>query len=104
MDSIVLRKKKFIIIFGYEKSKLMVRKTTKYLLKKGNKILYAGITDDFDRRFNEHEKTKEFGHMIQVGRKTTRAGAENWESKQIERYQKNHNGAKPSLNKTKNGR
>lgn len=80
------------------------RKTTKYLLKKGNSILYAGITDDFDRRFSEHEKSKDFGHMIQVGRKTTREAAGKWESEQIKRYQKNHGGDTPPLNKTKNGK
>jgi predicted GIY-YIG superfamily endonuclease len=80
------------------------RKTSKYILKDGNKILYVGITNDFDRRFEEHAKTKELGVMEKVGNNTTREAAEKWESERLSAYQKNHGGALPPLNKTKNGK
>ena len=59
------------------------RDTFKYHLKRGNKIIRSGITNDLDRREDEHQR--EFGedvHVIKVGRATTREGAEDWEKEQ----------------------
>ena len=59
------------------------RDTYKYHLKRGNKIIRSGITNDLDRREDEHQR--EFGedvHVKKVGRATTREGAKDWEKEQ----------------------
>lgn len=57
--------------------------TFKYHLKRGNKIIRSGITNDLDRRESEHQR--EHGkdvHVKKVGRVTTREGARDWEKEQ----------------------
>ena len=59
------------------------RDTHKYHLKRGNKIIRSGITNDLDRR--EKELQQEYGenvHITKVGNATTRDGARNWEKEQ----------------------
>ncbi len=60
------------------------RDTYKYHFKKGNKIIYAGITYDLDRREVEHQREpgKSRGHIKQVGFRTTRDAARKWEQEQ----------------------
>lgn len=68
------------------------RKTSKYLFKVGNKVVHGGITDrDIEKRESEHissgnvtkENGKSYdwskGHIVKVGRKTTRDGGLDWE-------------------------
>lgn len=55
------------------------RDTYKYELKVGNKIVHRGITDDLQRREQEHQRIWPTGHIKQVGRRTTRPAAEAWE-------------------------
>ena len=59
------------------------RDTYKYHLKQGNKVIRSGITNDLDRREKEHQRNygKEV-HIQQVGNRTTREGAKEWEKKQ----------------------
>ena len=62
---------------------MATRDTYKYHLKRGNKVVRSGITNDLDRREREHQQ--EYGedvHLTQVGRVTTREGARNWEKDQ----------------------
>ena len=57
--------------------------TYKYHLKRGNKIIRSGITNNLDRREKEHQR--ELGDNVQiqqVGTRTTREGAREWEKKQ----------------------
>ena len=59
------------------------RDTFKYHLKRGNKILRSGITNDLDRREKEHQQ--EYGpdvHITKVGRVTTRNAARAWEKEE----------------------
>ena len=59
------------------------RDTYKYHLKRGNKVIRSGITNDLDRREKEHQR--DYGksvHIQQVGNRTTREGAREWEKKQ----------------------
>ena len=59
------------------------RDTFKYHLKRGNKIIRSGITNDLDRREDEHRR--EYGedvHVTKVGRAATREGAKDWEKEQ----------------------
>ncbi len=59
------------------------RDTYKYHLKRGNKILHSGITNDLDRREKEHKS--DYGkdvHVQKVGNRTTKEGAKEWEKEQ----------------------
>ena len=57
------------------------RDTYKYDFKdKNGRIIHSGITNDLDRREGEHQR--EFdrnGRIEQVGRRTTREAAREWE-------------------------
>lgn len=55
------------------------RDTYKYYFKLGNKIVHGGITDDLERREQEHQQKKPNGHIFQVGRCTTEEAARDWE-------------------------
>ncbi len=55
----------------------------KYNLKKGNKIVHTGITKDLERREYEHQRESEKKvHIKQVGNRTTREAALQWEAEQ----------------------
>ena len=58
------------------------RDTYKYQYKTGNKIVHSGITDDLERREQEHQQKWPTGHIKQVGRKTTEDAAREWEEDQ----------------------
>ncbi len=60
------------------------RTTYKYHFKKGNKIVHTGITNDIDRREAEHRSEPGLikGHINQVGFRTTRDAALQWEREQ----------------------
>ena len=59
------------------------RDTYKYHLKQGNKIIRSGMTNDLGRREKEHQRKLGDGvHIQQVGNRTTREGAREWEKKQ----------------------
>ena len=55
------------------------RDTYKYHLKIGNKIVHRGITDDLERRLQEHQQDFSGSHILQIGNKTTRDAALRWE-------------------------
>ncbi len=58
------------------------RDTYKYHFKIGNKIVHSGITDDLERREQEHQQKWAKGHIKQVGRKTSEDAAREWEEDQ----------------------
>lgn len=58
------------------------RDTYKYNYKIGNKIVHSSITDDLERREQEHQQKWPKGHIKQVGRKTTEDAAREWEEDQ----------------------
>jgi len=75
------------------------RDTCRYKLKKGNQIVYIGITDDPKRRESEHKSEgKQFSKMEKVGTAVTRESALKWESESIKKYKKNHGGKSPKYN------
>ena len=55
------------------------RNTVKYHFKIGNKIVHGGITNDLERREQEHQRNWTNGHIKQVGRRTTEEAARKWE-------------------------
>jgi len=55
------------------------RNTYKYHLKRGQKVVYRGITSDLARREVEHRQNYPGTHIQQVGRKTSRDAALKWE-------------------------
>lgn len=56
------------------------RDTYKYDYKVGNKIVHSGITNDLDRREQEHQQRWPKGHIKQVGNRTTEQAARDWEA------------------------
>lgn len=58
------------------------RDTYKYHFKVGNKIVHSGITNDLERREQEHQQQWPKGHIKQVGRRTTEEAAQKWEKMQ----------------------
>lgn len=58
------------------------RDTYKYEFKVGNKIEHKGITNDLERREQEHQREFPKGHIKQVGSKTTEDAARQWEKDQ----------------------
>jgi len=58
------------------------RNTYKYHFKVSNKIVHSGMTDDLDRREQEHKQKWTNGHIFQVGNKTTEEAARKWEQEQ----------------------
>jgi predicted GIY-YIG superfamily endonuclease len=58
------------------------RDTYKYHFKRGPKIVHSGITNDLERREQEHQRKWLRGHIKQVGRKTTEDAARKWEEGQ----------------------
>ena len=61
----------------------MARSTYKYHFKIGNRIVHTGITNDIERREQEHKNTfGAKGHIKKVGRATTRDAALKWEGVQ----------------------
>ena len=55
------------------------RDTYKYYFKIGNKIVHGGITDDLERREQEHQQKWPKGHIYKVGQRTTEEAAREWE-------------------------
>lgn len=55
------------------------RDTYKYHLKKGNKVVHRGITNDLERREAEHQGRLPGTKIEQIGRRTTRDAALKWE-------------------------
>ena len=80
------------------------RNTNKYELTRGNKVVYVGITEDPVAREAQHRADKNFDKMRIVGAKSTRAGAEQWETERIHTYMKNHGGETPEYNKNTSGK
>lgn len=80
------------------------RGSYKYELKDGNKVLYIGITNDPERRDQEHRQDKEFGHMSIIGNRTTKEAAEKWEEDRIKTYMNNHGGNTPPFNENESGK
>ena len=58
------------------------RDTFKYGFKDGRKIVHGGITNDLERREEEHQQKWPKGHIKQVGRKTTEDAAREWEKEE----------------------
>jgi len=56
------------------------RNTYKYHFKVGKKRVHGGITNDLERREQEHQQKWSNGHILQIGRKTTKNAAEQWEA------------------------
>lgn len=55
------------------------RDTYKYHFKVGNKIVHGGITNDLERREQEHKTKWPKGHIVKVGNITTEEAARQWE-------------------------
>jgi len=57
--------------------------TFKYYFKVGNKIVHGGITNDLERREQEHQQKWPKGHIYKVGHRTTEEAARKWEKDMV---------------------
>ena len=77
------------------------RDTYRYELKQGHKVVYYGITNEPERREEEHkEEGKKFSRLIVKGPIVTEETAEKWEEDRLASYRKSHRGRNPRYNKT----
>lgn len=76
------------------------RDYSRYELWDGNKIVYIGITNDPDRRIDEHGIKKDFSTMRVSGPKVSEETARIWEQDRLDTYRQNHEGKNPKYNKT----
>ncbi|HEX9782101.1 MAG TPA: hypothetical protein VGA56_05120 [Opitutaceae bacterium] len=77
------------------------RDTYRYVLRDGRKVVQYGITDDLERREEEHDADdKRFTSMTPVGPRVTRETAEAWEQERIDVYKRTHEGRPPRYNKS----
>ena len=80
------------------------RDTRTYDLKNGRRTVYRGSTNDLERREREHRiEGKKFTHLVPTSRKMTEEGARKKETRDIERYKRNHSGRNPKYNKDNDG-
>ncbi len=76
------------------------RDTYVYELFDSRKIVYIGITDDLERREQEHlGEGKKFTSIRTISPKLTKESALEREDERISQYQKGHNGRTPKYNK-----
>lgn len=61
--------------------KAQPRDTYKYHVKIGGRIVYRGITNDIERRSSQHKSRWPKSHITQIGQRTTRKKALEWERK-----------------------
>jgi len=80
------------------------RDTITYDLKKGNKVVYRGTTNNPARREEEHRgEGKDFDKLIPTSRRMTPAGARRKEAENLERYRRGHGGKNPRYNQGDDG-
>lgn len=80
-----------------------IRNIYKYELKQGNKTVYAGITNNLERREAEHRCEKDFSKMVKIGVACTSKSAQDWERQRLDTYRRTHNGNNPKYNETDHG-
>ncbi|EAY56070.1 MAG: hypothetical protein UBAL2_86920229 [Leptospirillum rubarum] len=77
------------------------RDYSRYELWNGRKLVYVGISNDPERRINEHDGSeKRFTTMRVIGPKVSEETARDWEQERLESYRRNHNGRNLKHNKT----
>ena len=75
------------------------------ILKDGNEIVDYGITNDLERREQEHRSEGlKFTKMEKVGIATTREAAGAWEEASILHYKETHGGRRPRYNQNDSGK
>ena len=76
------------------------RDYSRYELFEGRKKVYIGITNDMERRQQEHsDEGKKFDSIRPVGPRVTEDSARKWEQERIEGYRRNHGDRGPRYNK-----
>ena len=73
----------------------------RYNLKDGHKIVYKGITNNPERRAEQHkDEGKRFSHLQTIGPAVTKDAAEKWEEDSLRQYRYDHGGKNPKYNET----
>lgn len=80
------------------------RDTLTYDLKQGNKVIYRGITNDPERRIQQHRADgKKFDKMVITSRRMTMDGAKKKEGENLKNYRRSHGGRNPKYNRDSDG-
>lgn len=74
------------------------RDTSRYTLWDGQRKVYIGVTNDPQRRRDEHRQDKEFDRMKIEGTKVSKGTALEWEQGAIDEYRRGHGGNPPKYN------
>lgn len=89
---------------GGENMKVERVDTYVYKLVRDGQIVYIGITNDLERREQEHREDKQFDGIQVIKGPCTREEAERTESVQLDIFTIFHNGHLPEYNQTYNGK
>lgn len=77
------------------------KKTTRnYTLKKGNKKVYEGTTNDLVRRIKEHARDGKKFDRVEFTALASRETARATERESLETYRRGHGGENPKYNRT----
>ena len=75
------------------------RDTVRYSLWRGHTKVYVGITNDPERREDDHRRDGlDFDQMRIEGPRVTRGSAFDWEKDVLEAYKRGHGGDPPEYN------
>ena len=79
---------------------MVKRDNFRYILKRGNKVVYFGVSNNLKRRLSEHKRAGfKFTSMSKNGPAVSKQSALNWERSSIKKYKKSHGGKSPEYNK-----
>ena len=84
--------------------KVKIADTYVYKLVRNGQIVYIGITNDLERREQEHREDKQFDEMQVIKGPCTREEAEISETTQLDIFTIFHNNCLPEYNQTCNGK
>lgn len=83
-----------------EKKQDVKRNYYRYILKRGKKIVYFGVTNDLKRRVSEHKREGlKFTSMSKNGPAVSKQSAFNWKRDSIKKYKKSHASKSAEYNK-----
>ena len=78
--------------------------TITYDLKKGQRVVYKGTTNDPKAREAKHRADgKDFDRLVQTSRRMTADGAKEKEARALDTYRRGHSGQNPRYNRTDDG-
>ena len=89
---------------GKSSSSSSQRTTLGYILRgRYGRINYVGVTNNPERRANEHKQAGKQGILKVETGPMLPTSAKRWEARRLETYRRNHSGRNPRHNRTRSG-